>query len=282
MKTRFVPGYAPDAVERIGRRLKMEYVGMASVFAVIFFLFRQAGAPAAATLGLFFLFLGLKKKTRDHLSASFLMFVSTLAARGPVAQAEWAGPFILAGLGLAVAEGFLEKRPVRIYLLPPLFWLWGMLEVSWVAGWLLVAVYLLHPWSENPKVAPRLAGLLSLSAALGLLGALWPVETLVAWWPRPRPGWIPLSRPEGISLSLLAAPTLLLLLLHWRRLNIPHRMIVLLTGLAAPLDLRFAALFALEAPVLLSASLFRQSVDSARLRPLFKHAEWYFFWLVLG
>ncbi len=61
-----IEGYEPGPVERYGRRLKMEYIGMASVFVVIALLI-YGGSPwlrtVVATTGSFFLFLGLKKKT---------------------------------------------------------------------------------------------------------------------------------------------------------------------------------------------------------------------------
>ncbi|MCJ7753750.1 MAG: hypothetical protein MUP13_04235, partial [Thermoanaerobaculales bacterium] len=61
--------YTRGPVEVRGRRLKMEYIGMASVFTVIAFLIyggRPWSVSIPATLGSFFLFLGLKKKNRDH------------------------------------------------------------------------------------------------------------------------------------------------------------------------------------------------------------------------
>ena len=38
----------------------------------------------------------------------------------------------------------------------------------------------------------------------------------------------------------------------------------------------------MAAAILLAATVFRQSIDSPRVRPAFKHAEWYFFWVVLA
>ena len=45
-----IEGYEPGPVERYGRRLKMEYIGMASVFVVISVL-NYGGSPWLRTLG---------------------------------------------------------------------------------------------------------------------------------------------------------------------------------------------------------------------------------------
>ena len=57
---------------------------MASVFTVIAFLIyggRRGRSPFPPRLGSFFLFLGLKKKNRDHLMCSFLLFLAAALAR---------------------------------------------------------------------------------------------------------------------------------------------------------------------------------------------------------
>ena len=90
--------YTRGPVEVYGRKLKMEYVGMASVFTVIAFLIYD-GPPWAvsipATFGSFFLFLGLKKKNRDHLMCSFLLFLAATVARSAVVGLGWAVPMLL-------------------------------------------------------------------------------------------------------------------------------------------------------------------------------------------
>ena len=43
-----------------------------------------------------------------------------------------------------------------------------------------------------------------------------------------------------------------------------------------------AALAAMVAAVALTATVFRLSIDSDRLRPWFKHAEWHYFWYVFA
>ena len=151
--------YTPDAVERIGRRMKMEYVGMASVFAVIALLIFGALAPwqrVAATAGTVFLFLGLKKKTRDHLCVSFLLFAAAAVAREPLRLAEWAVPYLLLGACVYALEGYLEKRRGRIYLLPLIFGLWSWVDFSWLLGLVFVAFYLADPRAELPGSRRRL------------------------------------------------------------------------------------------------------------------------------
>ena len=55
--------------------------------------------------------------------------------------------------------------------------------------------------------------------------------------------------------------------------------------LFAPLavwDVRLAAMAAMVAAVTLTATVFRLSIDSSRLRSYFKHAEWHYFWYVFA
>ena len=113
--------YIRGPVEVYGRRMKMEYVGMASVFVVIAVLI-YGGQPwqrsIVATFGSFFLFLGLKKKNRDHLMCSFLLFMAALLARPAVLVAEWALPLLLFGATVFSLERYTEKRPSQVYVLP--------------------------------------------------------------------------------------------------------------------------------------------------------------------
>lgn len=74
--------YVPGPLERFGRKLKVEYLGMASVYSIIALLYFGDLASwyetLLATLGAFFLFLGLKKKTEDHLVGSLVLFAAVL------------------------------------------------------------------------------------------------------------------------------------------------------------------------------------------------------------
>jgi hypothetical protein len=79
--------YILGPVERFGRRIKVEYLGMASVYSIIALLF-FGDFPSwfetfLATLGAFFLFLELKKKTGDHLVGSLVLFAAVRVAQGP-------------------------------------------------------------------------------------------------------------------------------------------------------------------------------------------------------
>ena len=42
------------------------------------------------------------------------------------------------------------------------------------------------------------------------------------------------------------------------------------------------AVFAIASTIVLAATVFRQSVESNQLRPHFKRAEWYYFWVILA
>lgn len=284
--------YVPGPVERVGRRLKMEYVGMASVHAVCFFLIFHPLPTwpdrVAATLGILLLFLGLKKKTRDHLSASLLLFTAALLASGPLAVSGWAWPFFLFGGCVSALEGYVEKAQEQIYALPVLLFAWGWLGAGWLPALAFAGLYLTHPWEEKPGLRRRYAGVYGLTVAAALAGVAvghWraadgtAVGTPAAWlsWQR-----LPLDTFELGLLALVAVPTLVCVLLYWRRLKAPHRANALLFAALAPWDVRLTAMFGMVAVVLLAATLFRFSIDSDRLRPTFKHAEWHFFWWVLA
>jgi hypothetical protein len=278
--------YVPDVVERTGRKLKMEYVGMASIFVIIrFFFFGELAfwtAGLAATAATYFLFLGLKKKTRDHLVTSWLMFASAWLAQAPVIEHLWPLPYLLFAMVLWALEGYVEKRHNRIWLLPVIFGLWASVGASFVLGLVFAATYLLHPKEEKPELRPRLAGLYGASLVAALV---------VAWlrWDAVFPAGvsgalerIPVGSSQMALLALVGIPTVAALLLYWRRLIHPHRLNTVIFALLAPLDVRLTALFGLVAMVLLAATFFRQSIDSDRFRPWLKHAEWYSFWIYLA
>src|SRR4030042_3460322 len=94
--------YILGPVERFGRRIKVEYLGMASVYSIIALLFfgdfSSWYKTILATLGAFFLFLGLKKKTEDHLVGSLVLFAAVSVAKGPIGLSEWVIPYLLFGL----------------------------------------------------------------------------------------------------------------------------------------------------------------------------------------
>ncbi|MEJ2085867.1 MAG: hypothetical protein P8Y44_09335, partial [Acidobacteriota bacterium] len=114
----------PTAVERFGRRFKLEYVGMISVYSIIgISIFGQAGWSQAliCAAGAFLVFLSIKKKTRDHLSGSLLLFASALLAQGAVLEAHWALSYLAFAACACAMEGYLGKRQEQSLALPLIF-----------------------------------------------------------------------------------------------------------------------------------------------------------------
>jgi len=278
--------YVPGPVERFGRKLKVEYLGMASVYSIIALLF-FGDFPSwyktiLATLGAFFLFLGLKKKTEDHLVGSLVLFAAVSVARGPIGLSEWVIPYLLFGLTVFIMEGYRERRPTRIYALPPLFLGWSLADSSWWLGLVFAALYLTFPRAEKPQFRRLLsytliAGLLLAFSARAIVDRS--ILSALQFYPE---GHVSLDRTGLEVLAALGIPTLLCLALYWRKLVAPHRWNTILFALLAVQDGRMAALFAMVAAVLLCATAFRDSVDSPAMRPFFKHAEWHYFWYVFA
>ncbi len=277
--------YTRGPVEVHGRRLKMEYIGMASVFTVIAFLIYGGGpwnVTVPATLGSFFLFLGLKKKNRDHLMCSFLLFLAAALARPAVVGLGWAVPMLLFGATVFSLERYIEKRPQQAYGLPVVFAVWGWLNGFWLIGLLFAATYLLYPRTDRPearkilnRVIPAAAVAGGVTAAARLFGANPPA----GYWPGaliPAAGWWTLFL-GGVIFAVVAV-----VVVYWKRLIQPHRINSVMFAALAPWDVRLTALFGMVAAVLLAATVFRHSIDSDRARPFFKHAEWHFFYIVLA
>lgn len=277
--------YTPGPVEVYGRKMKMEYVGMASVFTVIAFLI-YGGPPWAisvpATLGSFFLFLGLKKKNRDHLMCSFLLFLAAAIARPAVVALGWALPMLLFGATVFSLERYIEKRPKQAYGLPVVIAVWGWLNAFWLFGLFFAAMYLLYPRTDRPearkillRVVPAAAVTGGVATAIRLLGSNAPAD----YWPTTLVG------PTGVwSLAIFAVIVAVVAVVaaYWKKLIQPHRLNSVVFAALAPWDVRLAALFGMVAAVLLAATVFRHSIDSDRARPFFKHAEWHFFYVVLA
>jgi hypothetical protein len=280
--------YVAGPVERIGRRLKMEYIGMASVHAVVYFILfgqlRSWTQSLAAMLGILGLFLGIKKKTRDHLSASLLLFAAAAVAAGPLAAADWAVPYLLFGATVCAMEGYVEKLQEQIYALPVLFLIWAWLGADWLpALFLFVAFYLAHPWVERPGLRRRFGMVFVATVVAAGAGTLLrlrgPGATDAGLLELHR---LPLARTDLLFLLAVGLPTVVCLILYWRRLIAPHRLNGAVFTLLAPWDVRLLALYSMVAAVVLSATIFRRSIDSDRLRPIFKHLEWHFFLWVLA
>ncbi|MFV2071868.1 MAG: hypothetical protein ACC742_04350 [Thermoanaerobaculales bacterium] len=277
--------YQRGPVEVWGRRMKMEYVGMASVFAVIVVLV-YGGQPwprsLIAMMGSFFLFLGLKKKSRDHLMCSFLLFMAALLARPAVLIADWALPLLLFGATVFSLERYIEKRPSQVYVLPMVLAVWGWVDGFWLLGLLFAATYLFHPRADRPGWRRRLALTVVVAAAAGgittvarLVGPNAPID----YWPSAQ---VVLGSTHLTATAALVLVALIAVAAYWRRLIVPHRINPLFFAALAPWDVRLAAIFGMVAAVLLAATIFRHSIDSDRARPFFKHAEWHFFWWVLA
>ncbi len=282
METFATGDYRPDAVERLGRKLKMEYVGMASVFLLIWLVdFR--GVPrwtdsALATAGTFFLFMGLKKKTRDHLVTSFLLFAAAALAVTAMTELVWVLPYALFGVSTWAMEGYLEKRRGRIIALPAILAGFAFVSPMWPLAFAFVAAYLLEPRLDAPGLRKRLAWLVGVSAISGLA-----VSTVAPW--RGDLASLRTEVPDLWQLGLLAVfsvPVASSVVAYWDRLARPHRMNAILFGVLAPFDERCIALFAMVGAIVLAASVFRESADSLRWRHAFKHAEWYFFPVVFA
>jgi len=278
--------YIPGPVERMGRKLKVEYLGMASVYSIIALLyfgdFLFWYQTILATLGAFFLFLGLKKKTEDHVIGSLVLLAAVSVAQGPVVQSNWVVPYLLFGFTIFVMEGYRERRPTRIYALPAVFLGWSLVDSSWWLGAVFSCMYLAFPRAEKPHFRRHLSYMLIAGFLLAFIGHILADRSIFCasqFFPR---GRVP---PDRIELEVLAAigiPALLCLASYWKKLMAPHRWNTLFFACLAVWDGRFAAVFAMVAAVLLCATVFRDSVDSPTLRPFFKHFEWHYFWYVFA
>jgi hypothetical protein len=277
--------YEPGPVEVWGRRMKMEYVGMASVFTVITVLIYGGhpwGRSLVAMMGSFFLFLGLKKKNRDHLMCSFLLFLAALLARPAVLVVDWSVPLLLFGATVFSLERYIEKRPSQVYVLPVVLAVWGWVDGFWLLGLLFAAVYLFEPRTDRPGWQRKLGMVVAASAVAGgiataarLVGG----SEVEGYWPTVRST---LGQSHLLFTGCIALVVVIVLATYWRRLILPHRINPLIFAALAPWDIRLSAMFGMSAAVLLAATVFRHSIDSDRARPFFKHAEWHFFWWVLA
>jgi len=235
-----------------------------------------------ATLGAFFLFLGLKKKTEDHIVGSLVLFAAVSVAQVPIGVSKWVVPYLLFGLTVFVMEGYRERRPARIYALPALFLGWSLADSSWWLGVVFSTMYLAFPRAEKPQFRRHLSYMLIAGFLLGFAGhALLDRSILSALQFHPD-GHVSLERVELEMLAAIGIPTFLCLVVYWKKLMAPHRWNTLIFASLALWDGRFAALFAMIAAVLLCATAFRDSADSPTLRPFFKHLEWHYFWYVFA
>ena len=213
---------------------------MASVYSIIALLF-SGNLPSwfetfLATLGAFFLFLGLKKKTEDHLVGSLVLFAAVSLALGPIGFSEWVVPYLLFGLTVFIMEGYRERRPTRIYALPAVFLGWSLVDSSWWLGLVFAALYLGFPRTEKPQFRRLLCYLLIAGLLLGFsVHAIIDRSVLSALRFYPE-GHVSLGRTELEVLAAIGIPTLLCLALYWRKLVAPHRWNTLLFAFLAVQD----------------------------------------------
>jgi len=283
-----LPSYQPDFFEIYGRRLKIEYLGMASVYTIIALYFFQRPVPALsqsiiAALGSFFLFLGLKKKTKDHFSGSLILFTSVAIGWAPIVLTGWALQYLMFGFAVFAMEGYLEKRQYRIYLLPALFFFWAYKDISWLLGFLFVAIYLTHPWTEKPGLRRRLMLLVIISLIIGIGTSIFRYKTADAYALYSlQYGMLSVWPLSLYFLILMYMLTLAGIIMFMRKAVLPHRLNIIIFCAFSGLDGRLAAIYSMVAAVFLSATLFRDSFYSDRYRSYFKHAEWYYFWVVFA
>lgn len=280
-----IEGYEPGPVEVLGRRLKMEYVGMASVFVVIAVLI-FGGPPwlrtVAATAASFFLFLGLKKKNRDHLMCSLLLFGAALLARPAVFEANWALPLLFFGATVFSAERYLEKKPQQVAFLPVILGAWAWLDGLWPLGLAYSAAYILCPRSDREGATRILVRSVIAGAVVGLIVTTLRLVSVGApggYWFGAR---VVPQRWLLLVVTALVLAVLIVIAAYFRRLIVPHKINPLLFAAIALWDVRLTAMFAMVAAVLFSASIFKLSIDSDRIRPYIWHAEWHYFYLMFA
>ena len=277
--------YVPTAIETFGRRMKLEYIGMISVYLIIGVLVfggtNHWFQALIGAIGAFLVFLGIKKKTRDHLSGSLILFASTLLAQGAVVDLGWSISYLGFASCVCAMEGYLEKRQEQALALPVIFILWIFVDLSWIPALVFVASYLLFPWAQRPGLRKRLVWLVGLSALVAIGG--FAIELGISpQWTTALGERAPLDPTQQLLLVSMGLPTILCLGAYWRRLIPTHRLNTLIFATLAPFDERLLGMFGMVAAITLSATAFRHSIDSDAMRPLFKHAEWFYFWVVFG
>ena len=278
--------YVRGPVERFGRKLKIEYLGMASVYSIIALLYFGDLASwyetLLATLGAFFLFLGLKKKTEDHIMGSLVLFAAVSVAQVPILVSKWVVPYMLFGIAVFVMEGYRERRPTRIYALPALFLGWSLADSSWWLGVVFSTMYLAFPRAEKPQFRRYLSYILIAGFLLGFAGHALVDRSILSALQFHPDGHVSMGRLDVEMVAAIGIPALLCLALYWKKLMAPHRWNTLIFAGLALWDGPFAALFAMVAAILLCATVFRDSADSPTFRPFFKHFEWHYFWYVFA
>ncbi|MCW8984138.1 MAG: hypothetical protein OQK55_02265, partial [Thermoanaerobaculales bacterium] len=144
------------------------------------------------------------------------------------------------------------------------------------------AAYILCPRNDRPGATRILVRSVIGGAAAGLIVMavrLLGTSSPTGYWFGAR------IAPVNWLLVVVAAviiAVLIVIAVYSRRLIVPHKINPLLFAALAPWDIRLTAMFAMVAAVLFSASIFKLSIDSDRIRPYIWHAEWHYFYLVFA
>ena len=189
-------------------------------------------------------------------------------------------PLLLFGATVFSAERYLEKKPEQVAFLPLILGAWAWFDGLWVLGLAYTATYILCPRSDRQGATKILV--LSVIAGAIVGGIVTAVRILgsgapIGYWfgARIAPG-------NGllVAVLILVAVMVVVIAMYRRRLIVPHKLNPLAFAALAPWDVRLTAIFAMVAAVLFSASIFKLSIDSDRVRPYIWHAEWHYFYLV--
>jgi hypothetical protein len=213
---------------------------------------------------------------------SLHLFGAALLARPAVFEADWSLPLLFFGATVFSAERYLEKKPRQVALLPIILGVWAWIDGLWLLGLVYSAVYILCPRLDREGATRILVQSVLAGAAAGgvvmtvrLLGTDAPAD----YWFGER------IAPNGSLLTATGAVMLAVFIAHFvyrNRLIVPHKINPLIFAALAPWDVRFTAAFAMAAAVLFSATIFKLSIDSDRIRPYIWHAEWHYFYLIFA
>jgi hypothetical protein len=211
---------------------------------------------------------------------SLHLFGAALLARAAVFDADWALPLLLFGATVFSAERYLEKKPQQVAFLPLILGLWAWLDGLWLLGLAYTAAYILCPRSDREGATKILVRSVVGGAAVGVIVTavrLIGTDSPARYWFGAR---IAPVNTLLLAVAGLVVATLVVIAVYRKRLIVPHMLNPLLFAALAPWDVRLAAMFAMVAAVLFSASIFKLSIDSDRIRPYIWHAEWHYFYLV--
>ena len=189
---------------------------------------------------------------------------------------------MLFGATVFSVERYLEKKPQQVAFLPVILGFWAWFDGFWPLGLVYSAIYILCPRTDRPGATKILVRSVIGGAVAGLIVTV--IRLLVL---APPAGYWVANRiaPTGwllAAVAVLIVGVLIVITFYHHNLIVPHGINPLLFAALAPWDIRLTAMFAMVAAVLLSASIFKLSIDSDRIRPYIWHAEWHYFYLITG